>query len=312
VGVVGLGGIGLRYDLGAPPEEVLTHTRAALAHPRTRLAWGVDPDAGARAAFGHASGAPAHATLGTVGTGADIIVVAAPTGLHLAVALEALALSPRLLLVEKPLAATVAEGEALAAACRHTGVPLVVNYIRGFDPGLSAVARLVSSGQLGSFVAGTSAYTKGLHVAGTHLVHLLTWWLGDPERVSARAVRPGRGDGGPYASFSLDYGSGAVAVEALGEPGYSAMDVDLYFTEGHVRLGESGFSVRLERPVPSERFAGFMELAPAALPAPVEPHRYQYNVLDALVGALDGRRESSAEAPRALSVLRTCAQIAGE
>jgi UDP-N-acetyl-2-amino-2-deoxyglucuronate dehydrogenase len=312
VGVMGLGGIGLRYDLDAPAEEVLTHTRAALTHPRTRLIWGVDPDAGARAAFEQAAHAPAHATLEAAGERADIIVVAAPTGLHAPVGLAALAQRPRLLLMEKPLAASVAEGEALVAACRAAGTALVVNYIRGFDPGLVSVGEWVRSGELGTLVGGVAAYTKGLHVAGTHLIHLLTWWLGDPERVSAGAVRPGLGDGGPYADLSLGYGAGAVAAQALGEPGYSVMDVDLYFTHGHIGLRDGAFSVRVERPAPSERFPGFTELAETALPAPVEPHRYQYNVLDALVSALDGRCDISAEAARALSVLRTCARIAGE
>ena len=67
----------------------------------------------------------------------DAAVIAAPTQLHHSLGIELLS-SGVPLLVEKPLAATAAEADALVEAARHAGVVLQVGHVERFNPALSA------------------------------------------------------------------------------------------------------------------------------------------------------------------------------
>ena len=71
--------------------------------------------------------------------GADVVVVAVPTAAHAEVALPALR-AGRDVLVEKPLAATLAEGQALLAAARESGAVLHTGHSERFNGAYRAAA----------------------------------------------------------------------------------------------------------------------------------------------------------------------------
>ncbi len=78
----------------------------------------------------------------------DAVVVAVPTSDHLAVA-QAVAERGMHLLVEKPIALDVAEGQQIIAAARRAGVQLMVGHIERFNPVVIALKQHLSSGELG-------------------------------------------------------------------------------------------------------------------------------------------------------------------
>jgi len=81
----------------------------------------------------------------------DAVCVAVPTFRHAAVALEAIAAGCHLL-IEKPLASTVAEGKAVVTAARRKGVELCVGHIERCNPAVLMLKEAVSNGQLGSLL----------------------------------------------------------------------------------------------------------------------------------------------------------------
>ncbi len=83
--IVGLGQIGMGYDLRHSPDAVaLTHARAFSRHPAFHLAGGVDPSPESRATFAEHYGRPtfADATSAVAQLQPDVVVVAAPTISH--------------------------------------------------------------------------------------------------------------------------------------------------------------------------------------------------------------------------------------
>jgi predicted dehydrogenase len=80
--------------------------------------------------------------------GVDFAVVAVPTEEHLPTVRE-LAAAGVNVLVEKPLAATEAEGRAIIEACAAAGVRGAVGHVERFNPALIELRRRTSSGQLG-------------------------------------------------------------------------------------------------------------------------------------------------------------------
>jgi UDP-N-acetylglucosamine 3-dehydrogenase len=81
-------------------------------------------------------------------TGADAAIVATPTPEHHDVA--AVALSAGLhVLVEKPIAATLDEADALIAAAERAGVVLAVGHVERHNPVVQELRRLVADGTVG-------------------------------------------------------------------------------------------------------------------------------------------------------------------
>ncbi|MGQ9754259.1 MAG: Gfo/Idh/MocA family oxidoreductase [Thermaceae bacterium] len=78
----------------------------------------------------------------------DAVSVAVPTSFHAEVVLEALEAGAHVL-VEKPIAATVAEGERMVERARELNRQLMVGHIVRFNPAVQALKKRLEEGQLG-------------------------------------------------------------------------------------------------------------------------------------------------------------------
>lgn len=78
----------------------------------------------------------------------DAVIIAVPTRLHEEVALAAIGAGVPLL-VEKPLAPTLAEGVRLVDAAARAGVPLMPGHIERFNPAIVEVRRHAIAGDIG-------------------------------------------------------------------------------------------------------------------------------------------------------------------
>jgi predicted dehydrogenase len=68
----------------------------------------------------------------------DAVSIAAPTDLHHRIALQCIARGIHVL-VEKPIASDVAEGQEIVAAARRAGVTLMVGHVERFNPAVEAI-----------------------------------------------------------------------------------------------------------------------------------------------------------------------------
>src|SRR3984893_16469251 len=78
-----------------------------------------------------------------IAEGVDAVTVAAPTHLHHELALACIARDIHVL-VEKPIASTVEEGEEIVAAARRAGVTLMVGHVERFNPAVAAIKQAIS------------------------------------------------------------------------------------------------------------------------------------------------------------------------
>ena len=125
--------------------------RNALQSPRTRLiaVCDVDLERASRLA-GSFSGVDAIDDLGQLLDDPDVeaIVVATPPATHLEVAMAAIE-ARKHVLVEKPLAASYAEGRALVNAAEEQGVVLMCDHTYCYTPAVQRIRELVNSAVLG-------------------------------------------------------------------------------------------------------------------------------------------------------------------
>jgi predicted dehydrogenase len=114
------------------------HAQKYRAHPSVELVGVVDVDAARARSVGDALGVPSWTDHHELGGRIDCASVATPTVTHHAVARDLLRAGIDVL-VEKPMAATVAEAQELVEAAAHGARILQVGHLERFNPALQAV-----------------------------------------------------------------------------------------------------------------------------------------------------------------------------
>jgi len=234
---LGIAGLGRGFMLMLP---------TLRADPRLAVVAAADPRPEARRQFETDFGGRAYEAVDALCADRDVeaIYIATPHELHAANAIAA-ARAGKHLLVEKPMAVTLAECDAMNAAARAAGVVLVVGPSHSFDAPIARTKRLVDSGTYGRVRMITALnYTDFLYrprrpeeldtrqgggvvfSQGAHQVDVARLLAGSPVR-SVRAVTgtwdPARPTEGAYTAL-LTFADGACA--SLTYSGYAHFDSD--------------------------------------------------------------------------------------
>ncbi len=212
VGLIGLGSMGRN------------HLRILASMEGARLVAVADPDDTALAAATAATGALGFAEPLALLAEADLdaVVIAAPTTTHVGLALAAIDRGIAAL-IEKPLAATPPEADAIVAASRARGVPIQVGHVERFNPAVLELGRLLTAGWLSSVYAITSrragpfpARIRDVGVTidlATHDVDILSWIARErPIRVYAETAQRIHADHEDLLFGLMSFESGTVAM----------------------------------------------------------------------------------------------------
>ena len=138
------------------------HIGVLLASPTCALSAVVDPSSAAAAVAAQA-GVPLYASIDELlaKDRPDGLLLATPNSLHLPQALQCIAAGLPILL-EKPIATTVAEGQALVDAVERSGARVLIGHHRAHSPIMAKARQVVQSGQLGRLVTvmGSATFYK--------------------------------------------------------------------------------------------------------------------------------------------------------
>lgn len=275
--------------LGTGPWAAMAHAPALGGHDGLDFVgvWGRRPDAAKELAERH--GTRAYDDVDTLLADVEAVAVALPPGVQAELAVRA-ARAGRHLLLDKPLAPTVAQGRVVVEAVRAAGVASVVFFTARFQPEtetwiteqaeeegwFTARAQWLGSvfgGDDSPFAHSPWRREKGaLWDVGPHALSVLLPVLGDVRRVSAAV--PGPGD---TVHLVLDHSGGASSTLTLSltaPPAAAGATVELRGRAGVTLLPEA-----VEGPVPALRRAA-----------------------DALLGAAGGGRPSPCDAAFGLRV----------
>jgi predicted dehydrogenase len=132
------------------------HAQKYRSLANSELVGVADPSAAARAAVAAELGVPAHADYRELLGRVEAVSIVTPTPLHYAIAREFLEAGAHVL-VEKPMTATVAEGERLIEAARQARRILQVGHLERFNAAVQAlqpmlaVPRFIESARLAPF-----------------------------------------------------------------------------------------------------------------------------------------------------------------
>ncbi len=136
VGVAGVGVMGSN------------HARVLADLAGVKLAGIVDPDRKQRDFVSNALGCPGFTEIeGLLAAGVDALTIAAPTHLHIELAMAAIERGVHVM-VEKPIASSVEEGNAIITAARRAGITLMVGHVERFNPAVAAIKDAIREGDI--------------------------------------------------------------------------------------------------------------------------------------------------------------------
>jgi predicted dehydrogenase len=183
----------------------------------------------------------------------DAAIVATPHHLHASIATALLDQGVHVL-VEKPMALDVTGCDAMIASAEAHDVVLAVGLLRRFYPSSRFVRELVAEGVLGNMVgvdaregaifnwqvASDATFRREmgggvLTDIGTHVLDLLLWWLGEPDRVSYSDDAMG----GVEADAELEatFPGGVTGIVELSRTRVLRNTITLQAAQGRIEVG---------------------------------------------------------------------------
>ncbi|GGW94404.1 oxidoreductase [Streptomyces malachitofuscus] len=244
--------------LGTGPWARVAHAPALSGHPDLDFTgvWGRRADAAAELAGLH--GTRAYDDLDALLADVDAVAVALPPAVQADLAVRAARAGCHLLL-DKPLAPTVAQGRAVVEAVEGAGVASVVFFTTRFQPGPEAW--IGEQARAGGWFTGRAQWLGAVFTAtdspfaaspwrrekgalwdvGPHALSVLLPVLGEPRRVTAAAYGPG-----DTVHLVLDHESGAsssLTLSLTAPPAAAGATVELRGEAGVTLLPEDSEGV---------------------------------------------------------------------
>jgi predicted dehydrogenase len=176
----------------------------------------------------------------------DVVSVCTQSPEKAEIAIAAAEAGARAIVVEKAMATSLAEADAMLAACERRGALLAVNHPNRFSPMNRRVKALIEAGAIGAPGLLLAHATGGMLHIGTHTFDLLRYWGGEVVEASARVP-----DYAPERDLpalgTLTFANGALGVfdHVHGAaPGYEIRGTDGYITTSSL-VGD-GWLYRIE------------------------------------------------------------------
>lgn len=154
----------------------------------------------------------------------DAVSIVVPTALHLEIAEAAIAADAHVL-VEKPIAATVAEAEQMTASAAAAGKVLAVGHIERYNPVVRQLKRLISEGAVGTVSSVTCKRLGGFPLVqpptnviidlAIHDIDVISYVTGQPaELLGAHGSRTFHPEQIDSAELLLRYGTASGLVQS--------------------------------------------------------------------------------------------------
>lgn len=270
----------------------------------------------------------------------DAICICTPSGLHAEQTIAA-ARAGKHVLVEKPMAISLPEADAMIAACHTAGVRLGVALQSRTDPRFQSIHAAIKSGELGRLVLGTisipyvrpqsyydSAAWRGtwaldgggaLMNQGIHIVDLLVWFMGDAIEVNAHAATLSHSiEVEDCIVASLRFANGALGTAVAttdAAPGYPHR-IEIYGERGGIQV-EGSTIVRADVPSLAAQALGSPPAKPIDAGAGAKPSGISteghIRLLGDMVAAIREGRDpltSGEEGRRSLALIRAIYEAA--
>lgn len=265
--LVGAGRIAAGFDTPRS-RAVLTHAHAIVKDRRLRLAGITDVDTtrGKREArkWGTDFYPDMEKMLSSVKP--DIVVIATPDKTHTDILIRVLRARPGLVICEKPVASDRKDVPKIRSAAEKSGVPVLVNFRRRFDPTVRNVQRDILRGRFGAVISASVHYSKGLFHSGSHALDLARLFFGEMTSATAHFTVDDFPEGSPSVGGVATFDSCPQFHLITGdERSFSLFEFEILLEKKRLRFVDEGFFLVSQDVVPDPVFKGFRTLGKGAV-----------------------------------------------
>lgn len=347
--VIGTGRIGFTLGFDKKREQPASHTFALLANRRIKIIAGCDTNSNNLENWknfvdkkqklienGKKSGVQTYSSAASLFSACtpDIVVIAVNEDSHLNIALKAIAARPQLVILEKPVALSVHEGNKIVQAAADANVPVLVNHERRFASDYTFAKEYLA--KIGSIMTVNARLDSGLRVYskdaeetgeysllhdGTHLVDIVMYLLENHsaeenvlQNMQITSIVYDKEQEGVVRNVSAHFTSEKcpdVTLNLSGHSRYFGFEVEIIGREGRIKIGNGIHEYYIRRQ--SKLYTGFWSLAQdKKVPAVQVKGRktgYFSNMLQNGVDFLDGKAPLRSTLQTGMNALKILEEI---
>ena len=285
IALIGCGRIGFLLESDPLRRKPCTHYGGAVS-AGLAVTHACDTDPERLNAFVRASGIPRENAFTTHQELIDsahpgLVIVGTWTETHAEIGIRAARGGARVIVCEKPLAASLKDAASLITACKRRGAGLIVNHERRYDPRYAKIRSMIEEGLIGQVrTVHASILTGGFRAVsraemgggpllhdGTHMIDIIRFLFGEIASVSGRFDRAGNRTSGfedRATAWIRTRGGIDVFLEAGGPRDYFVFELAISGTKGKIVAGNGYQSLHTARR--SRYYTGFNDLAERQFP----------------------------------------------
>jgi predicted dehydrogenase len=284
--IIGLGQIGLQYDLKLDPKSyIYSHARAFSESQYFSLIGGVDTNLESRKLLEKEYSVPSFASIEEAFSKTDkidLVVLSANTEINYDLFHKIVEnYQIKAILHEKPLTNDYKKASKIVDICKERDIDLFVNYIRRSDISTSILKDKISSGELGTKFKGVFYYTKGLKHNASHLVNLFEYWFGDLLSHHVTNFSDSIVDD-ENLTGCLKFKNLELNFHSLWKDAYAQFSFDLYSDKGLLRYEKGGTLIKWYGIVPHPGFSNSNLISSDYIEIENDMNFYQRNVVNEL------------------------------
>lgn len=297
----------MSYDVRLSNKDyILTHSRAFKIHEGFNLLGAVEPDPALRRVFSNLTGLIAYESISDLGItkcNPDVVIIASPTETHRLVLDEILELfCPKVILCEKPLAATIADAKSMVSRCKFKNIKLYTNYIRRCDPGVKEIKRRILESEILGPFKGVVWYSKGMFNNGSHFADLMSFWFGPICEAKLLNIGVDLGDNDADVDFQLSFTDSSIIFCAADEKNFTHLTVEIIAKNGRLRYEKAG-KIIWQGIEEDQTFDGYRRLVSEEEVVSSDMSRYQLHVVEDLWLSMHGDEKILCDGEDSLSTL---------
>ena len=290
--IIGAGSIGGLID-SHDSKSIASHAHAYYGHPDTLLTAICEPSELNVFAFMERWGEMRrYSNVAEIGYDEhfDIASISSPTTSHFH-DMTTLLKRPdcTYILCEKPLVATKEEFYSLSSQLQRTNKKILINFVHRYNPTFITLASRIQKEEFGKSLGFQGACTKGLLLNGSHLLSVLSHFLGKVATV--KPFRASYCSGDLCGEFGISLSRGGGTINVLNQLQYSLFELTIWFEKGVIKILDGGEKIEIYSKTSSTIHGEYNTLT---LSETIETHLSQY-ALDSLNFLLNESHETCNE-----------------
>jgi len=197
----------------------------------------------------------------------DIVSISTPTKFHCENVLEVAKFGCKAIICEKPIAYLIKDAKKMISVCKDKKIKLFVNHQRHFDPLLQKWGIKIQKDKcLGELYQGHAYYYNGLYNNGTHLVDLLSMFVGkivSVEGIYNKKTSSNKND--LNIDGFLFFKNGAIVSLHSLSKNYGYFSFSIFGEKGMIEVSNLGYQIKFVKKVKNKNYKGFYSLSSNAL-----------------------------------------------